>query len=81
MAQERLLIIADTDGNDLVFQIASPSKGLSEMYRAAGQAQSIAGNPYIVYGKEAKAFMGKHWGEFSLIVAHVRSGQLVPYTG
>ena len=81
MSQERLLIIADTDGKDLVFQIASPSKGLSPIYRAAGHADWIAGNPCSVYGHDVQEFMGQHWREFSLVVAHVRSGQLIPYTG
>lgn len=69
-------VIADTDEKDLVFHVVCPVKGMSVVYREKGKAESISGNPYLVYGARVEEFTG--WNKFnlSIIVAHVRSGKI-----
>ena len=72
-----IIVIADVDGNDLVFRLAANNCTLSKMFRLKGQADRIGGNPYLVYGKAAARWMGmKSLGDQTLVVATMSSGNL-----
>jgi hypothetical protein len=72
-----VIVIADIDGNDLVFRLAADNCKLSKMFRLRGKAGQINGNPYLVYGKAAARWMGMKQFTQTLVVATMSSGSLI----
>lgn len=72
-----IIVIADIDGNDLVFRLAADNCTLSKLFRLKGKAQQINSNPYLVYGKAAARWMGMKQYKADLVVASMSSGKLI----
>lgn len=71
-------VIADNYGNHLSFIVVCSENGTSPVYLIPNRAESIGGNPYIVYGDRVEEWTGVSRYAQRIIVAHVRSGRLVP---
>lgn len=69
-------VIADIDGNDLVYRFAGHTFTTSGLYRQKNKGSSYLGNPGLVYGPDAAAYLLCDKKDLTYIVAMVKSGQL-----
>lgn len=70
----KVFILASVDDKDLVFRVATEKMVLSPLFRRAGQAAYINGNPYSMYGKEASEWTGMARSGLQIVVLQVTSG-------
>lgn len=73
-----VFVIADTDGNDLLYRFATESLPVSPTYKQSGKASRIGGNPYLIYGPDVRLWLPMHTPDssYSIVVATMSSGSL-----
>jgi hypothetical protein len=69
------LVVTEQKGSEVLFRVAG-DKGISPVYRIKGNA---AGNPYSLYGKHVKEWLGlMNKYAVQIVVSAVTSGNLDP---
>ena len=76
MEKTRVFVLAEVQGNDIIFRFFTENTCCSVEQRLPGQKWDIGGNPYSIYGHAIAKILGKDWKNLSLTVFKAVSGNL-----